>query len=1337
MEGTNNKNYKTIAALLVVLGMACFAMYVTVEGEASMPEEFVKIPNNKWTGVGDGDDLKTPEAINSVDIKKAKIIITETPDGRMRLLKYFNTVEKKIAAEESARRADIAAIRAHMAKNFAINQAARSKMKKTLLANMAKNAKKAKANLDAAMRKTQATFAKVEAQNNARNNANIARSKKTREIMKKNKKAAAAALSSATKNQQRALSSLAHATSARIAQTNKNIAANAAQMKANAAKAKKDLALQMKVFNHKMANVNEQAKKGRSKLAAAAVAQNKAFRSMANNKIRAIVAHNAAEFAKVRKTMAKDRAHADAMLKKNTARMNASLNAAKALQDKRFAKTVKDIKAAKAEAKARVEAATKDMKVGLRKLRSTVNHQVAKLNSGVTTLAGVVQHNKLAQAKINRNVHQEQKRMMDLGNKRYHEHLKKDKELRALMAKNHGDAMRKMKRMSGQFNAQISKIHKTMAKDRAHAASTLKSSTNALYGKLAAMHKAQEAKNAEIKADTSKAGKWAAAQLDAAKMKFAQKLAKLHSTAVRSAKKNLGKLNHLTGIVEANEIKSRKGRERLRSMQHADKADLNKAISDCVRQGEMRALKIEKAANKANKKLAAQLNSQISTDISALRKETKRSLFKLSLETVSARKAMRKEIIAALTTAKAAAKAGLQRAAKYTTARFTELFKIQAAASKKSAGARAKLSASINAEKARAVKAIKDAVATQNRASLAYQNEMGKKIKATNKHIAAAARTLDANAKAVATQMKADVGALRAKLAAAKKAAMASVGGFNAKSIARYAGALSAVDKAFAVGLKEADAKFDKLNTRMSAVRRALDHKLAGSVALLNDKLSEQAALQNVRFSKTVKSLGKAKTKANKAVADASKATKMHIASLTAQIKKQQTRLQGEIAVVSGEIVRNRASQYRVNRAVDTEMKKIIQLSNNRKSVSKRARGALRHTMDAYKRASSEQVNALAKNTRTKLALVRGAMAYHRRSAAKALTRATKKMYQLISRRTMDGATALKKLSKAAGAAKVSSIGNIASAKKRFTAAIRTMANTVTAKQKKFEKKLKSLTGVAHNWKKASALDRKLLKEETLALNADLNKAVERAVQLGEARARRIETAAQAGITVMQKALQETTSEKVESAASVVFATMSGNRHKIADNYLSLKAYAVAQRDALEDYIKKGKGGGLSAIGDVLMTAARMGKVKIGKSEGMGAGAKKIPLIFSGNSVNVKNPISKINFLCNEWMRVLSQVRERWPFGIGRYLLDKVDGTMQSAGILEVDKVAGKPGQYVFVNGHSVGLSSKLGAFSKLGAKMNHYHKVLTSLTAKTKKHGLPGKKHKKVFYKGPEWQGN
>merc|ERR1712093_704949 len=103
-------------------------------------------------------------------------------------------------------------------------------------------------------------------------------------------------------------------------------------------------------FDHKMANVAEQAKKGRSKLAAQAAAQDKAFRNMANNKIRAIAASTAAQFRQVRAQMAKDRHHADMQLKAASSRMDAALSANKALQDKRFAKTVKDISDAKKEA---------------------------------------------------------------------------------------------------------------------------------------------------------------------------------------------------------------------------------------------------------------------------------------------------------------------------------------------------------------------------------------------------------------------------------------------------------------------------------------------------------------------------------------------------------------------------------------------------------------------------------------------------------------------------------------------------------------------------------------------------------------------------------------------------------------------------------------------------------------------------------------------------------------------------------------------------------------------------------------------------------------------------
>merc|ERR1711966_71130 len=103
----------------------------------------------------------------------------------------------------------------------------------------------------------------------------------------------------------------------------------------------------MNRFDNKIKAAETEAKAGRSKLAAQAAAMDKKFREYANNKIKAEAAKTAAQFSKVRDTMAKDRAHADAALAATSAKMDAALNAAKALQDKRFAQTVSDIAAAK------------------------------------------------------------------------------------------------------------------------------------------------------------------------------------------------------------------------------------------------------------------------------------------------------------------------------------------------------------------------------------------------------------------------------------------------------------------------------------------------------------------------------------------------------------------------------------------------------------------------------------------------------------------------------------------------------------------------------------------------------------------------------------------------------------------------------------------------------------------------------------------------------------------------------------------------------------------------------------------------------------------------------
>merc|ERR1719183_477301 len=207
---------------------------------------------------GSGQDVFEPVSVASTDVMKTGLLYTKTPDtiakgpnGRERLLVFMDKVEANIAKEVEERKADIAAIRAQMAKNMEFNAEARKKMKKMLLAKMAVNAKKTKDDLNRAMRHVQKEFADAAALENKRNKATLARSKKTREIMAKNKAEGAHNLKMAVSAQQRALDTLAKATNAKIAKTNKHIHQNAALIKENAKKARADLDKAMNDFDNK------------------------------------------------------------------------------------------------------------------------------------------------------------------------------------------------------------------------------------------------------------------------------------------------------------------------------------------------------------------------------------------------------------------------------------------------------------------------------------------------------------------------------------------------------------------------------------------------------------------------------------------------------------------------------------------------------------------------------------------------------------------------------------------------------------------------------------------------------------------------------------------------------------------------------------------------------------------------------------------------------------------------------------------------------------------------------------------------------------------------------
>merc|ERR1712139_474174 len=603
-----SKTSRARIALVMLCGLAvcCSVMYITADATESMMEE----------SIGSGRDTFAPKSIESVDVKKTGLIYTKTPDtlkkgkeGRERLLTFLDKVEANIAKEVESRKADIAAIRAQMAKNMEFNAAARSKMKKMLLAKMAENAKIAKDDLNKEIRWTQKKFADTAEFENKRNKHTIARSRKTREIMAKNKAEGAKNLRTAVLKQQQALSALDAATNAKIKKTNAHIAANSAQIKENAKKARQELDSAMDRFDNKMRNVEEEARKGRSKLAAQAQAMDKKFRADTDNKIKAVVAMTAAQFAKVRDTMAKNRAAADAALSHTSAQMDAAMNAAKALQDKRFAQTVSDIAAAKKEANDRVAKFKTSFKADILHLSGVVQEQSSKMNKRMTDLAQTVTNNKLAQAKVNNQVNAELKRMVTVGNKRYKEHLKKDKELHSLMAKNKAAVQSAMDKMAASFYASLGNIKKQMAKDRAHQEAQLAKATQALA---ATMHKNVEAQNAVNKqlTEATHAAELAAKQaLHDAKDGWSSRLTHPRTKVKSDEQKHNGKVMKLNGVVAENAIKDAKGRAELKKIPEFNKNQMLTAVRDATAKGEARALQIEKKMTDLNKKTRKSLNS--------------------------------------------------------------------------------------------------------------------------------------------------------------------------------------------------------------------------------------------------------------------------------------------------------------------------------------------------------------------------------------------------------------------------------------------------------------------------------------------------------------------------------------------------------------------------------------------------------------------------------------------------------------------------------------------------------------------------------------------------------
>merc|ERR1719420_9854 len=444
----------------------------------------------------------------------------------------------------------------------------------------------------------------------------------------------------------------------------------------------------------------------------------------------------------------------------------------------------------------------------------------------------------------------------------------------------------------------------------------------------------------------------------------------------------------------ANEAKSAKGRQMIAALEESNKAELKTAIRKAINTGEQRAQLVEKRGAKMDKDVRTIINYKLSAEITKLRSETNASVEALALQSKEARAEMKKEMLYAIRSASQVAKADLNQAVLIANKKFVAFEKKASASHAKSALERKAIKAQAVAAGKGISRMLRDAVATVNRAHLAYADETAKAIKKSNMAVDAHARQMEANAKKVAAQIKAQTATVQKKIAAHVKQMAANTAGFSAKDKARAAAARKFLTTQLAKAEKASSAKFGAAYIKLAKDRRHASQKLGAAVAGLNDSLAKQAALADSRFAKTVKDLSTARSQAAAQVKQLRKDFSTQLAGVTAFTKKVESRLVGEIAVATGEVISLKANQLRINRRVSADLKRIVRVSDNRFSQSKRARGKLKLLMDENKAAASAEVKALATDLKTKLAHARARNNRNRIEMAKDLTQATKAVYE-------------------------------------------------------------------------------------------------------------------------------------------------------------------------------------------------------------------------------------------------------------------------------------------------------------------------------------------------------
>jgi hypothetical protein len=302
------------------------------------------------------------------------------------------------------------------------------------------------------------------------------------------------------------------------------------------------------------------------------------------------------------------------------------------------------------------------------------------------------------------------------------------------------------------------------------------------------------------------------------------------------------------------------------------------------------------------------------------------------------------------------------------------------------------------ANKREAKRQLQAAVLAQQRALAAQASTLNSKIRQTNKRVTANANQIKANAKHAAKMLQRTVRHFNHKLNNFRAEAR--------KGRSRLAQQMAAQDKKtrawannkLAAAVANTAAQFQAVRKRMAADRKRASRMVRSASGKMTAALSAQAALENRRFTASMKNIAAAQSESNRKLHAAKTQMKMSMLQLNNVVKQQEHKLRNRINQVAGKVESNRKAQMQVNRRLNAEMKRIVKVGDKREQARLKANARLRGIMRKNASRTSSYLARMRNTFNARLSKLQRYARQSRRLASHQLKAATSGLVSTIAR---------------------------------------------------------------------------------------------------------------------------------------------------------------------------------------------------------------------------------------------------------------------------------------------------------------------------------------------------